>query len=80
MKCTFTDLTSASVAGPSKQITVQLFKVGTDTHIQEGVITNTATTTHDFVLPNVEPTSTGEYNCKVTYGPHGSLTSSNLQV
>ena len=83
MICTFTSVTLAGItAGTTQSVTVQLFKVGTEVHLDESVVTGAEITSHDFVLPSVEPAASGEYNCKVTYGDvgHGSVTSSNLLV
>ncbi|XP_063679986.1 hemicentin-2-like [Bolinopsis microptera] len=86
MTCTFTSIALARIsAGTSQSVTVQLFKVGTETHVDESYVDSVEgyeVTSHDFVLSSVEPTVSGEYNCKATYGDagHGSVTSPNLLI
>ncbi|KAL5259162.1 hypothetical protein ACHWQZ_G009575 [Mnemiopsis leidyi] len=85
LKVAFASITSSGMSHASasdNKITLHLMKTGTEAPLKlmEQEITDVGSTEHNFVLSNIETSSTGEYLVKAVYGSYGSVSSTPYHI
>ena len=83
LKVAFASITSSGMSHASasdNKITLHLMKTGTEAPLMKQEITDVGSTEHNFVLSNIETSSTGEYLVKAVYGSYGSVSSTPYHV